>query len=254
MHISDNHPFMTSSTDVAEIIKPLRKLGISHFSYLKSEANGKRTYLFNDASFLRPYLDGKYYLTGNTECKPTCYKSLSVLWSTLPNQHIFDNLARSRDIDHGIFIFQPNKEYCESFSFATEKNNPAIINLYINHADILEKFINYFKEAAAPLINPAEQHKIVLPFNQLKLDFFELSDMDLISEQLSSQLATKRFPLTKRQVECSIHLVNGKTAKEIAELTGLSFRTVEYYINNIKSKLNCKNRAALIVKLATILK
>lgn len=56
------------------------------------------------------------------------------------------------------------------------------------------------------------------------------------------------FGLTKRQIECLFHLVEGKTAREIAYLLNISRRTVEHYIECIKDKLNCRTKSELICK------
>lgn len=56
------------------------------------------------------------------------------------------------------------------------------------------------------------------------------------------------FQLTERECECIFLLLRGKTAKTIATLLSLSKRTVESYIENIKNKMNCQNKAELIAK------
>ena len=61
-------------------------------------------------------------------------------------------------------------------------------------------------------------------------------------------------PLTKRQMQCAEYLLSGMTATEIANELGLSRRTVEYYLANIKSKLKCSNKVELILKLLNMLK
>lgn len=54
--------------------------------------------------------------------------------------------------------------------------------------------------------------------------------------------------LSKRQLQCLYHLAMGKTAKQIAKQLDLSHRTVEFYIDNIKKKLDCYSRSELITK------
>jgi DNA-binding CsgD family transcriptional regulator len=54
--------------------------------------------------------------------------------------------------------------------------------------------------------------------------------------------------LSKRQSECMFFLLRGKTAKDIAKILRLSPRTVEEYIDQIKSKLNCNTKSDLIEK------
>lgn len=54
--------------------------------------------------------------------------------------------------------------------------------------------------------------------------------------------------LTARQSECMFFLLRGKTAKEIARILNLSFRTVEGHIEGIKYKLVCSTKSELISK------
>ena len=54
--------------------------------------------------------------------------------------------------------------------------------------------------------------------------------------------------LSKRQMECLFFLLRGKTHKEIGGILGLSQRTVDSYIDEIKFKMNCFTQAQLIEK------
>ena len=49
--------------------------------------------------------------------------------------------------------------------------------------------------------------------------------------------------LSCRETEIIMHSATGRTAKEIAKLTGLEHRTVEAYMMNIRRKLGAKNIA-----------
>ncbi len=55
--------------------------------------------------------------------------------------------------------------------------------------------------------------------------------------------------LSKREAECLYLLAKGKMTKEIGYILNLSARTVEYYISNMKDKLNCCSRSQLLEKL-----
>lgn len=66
-------------------------------------------------------------------------------------------------------------------------------------------------------------------------------------------MADKKFEhfgvvLSKRQSECLYYLLRGKSAVSIAKLLGLSPKTVEYYIDEIKNKMVCNNKAEVIEK------
>lgn len=52
--------------------------------------------------------------------------------------------------------------------------------------------------------------------------------------------------LTLRQYDCLYYLIKGMTAKEIANILGLSYRTVQDHFERIKQKFNCHRRSELI--------
>lgn len=62
----------------------------------------------------------------------------------------------------------------------------------------------------------------------------------------------KNIALTKRQIDVLVCLASGMSAKQIANELEISHRTVEHYIESLKIKLNCDNKAKLIVKALTI--
>ncbi len=51
---------------------------------------------------------------------------------------------------------------------------------------------------------------------------------------------------TRREAECMVQLLNGKTMRGAAEILNLSVRTVEFYVKNMYKKLNCHSKAELI--------
>lgn len=56
------------------------------------------------------------------------------------------------------------------------------------------------------------------------------------------------YQLSKRQLDCLYYYAKGMTMKQIAEHLSLSSRTVEHYIEAIKTKFNCTTRVELIAK------
>jgi LuxR family transcriptional regulator, quorum-sensing system regulator SolR len=55
--------------------------------------------------------------------------------------------------------------------------------------------------------------------------------------------------LTPREKECITKFLEGKTVKRTAECFGLSPKTVQFYLNNIKNKLNCHSKNDLLQKI-----
>ena len=61
-----------------------------------------------------------------------------------------------------------------------------------------------------------------------------------------------KFPavyLTKREAESMFWLMQSNTIAEAAAKMELSARTVEFYVKNLKLKLNCKNKKMLVNKI-----
>ena len=51
---------------------------------------------------------------------------------------------------------------------------------------------------------------------------------------------------TRREAQCMVHFLQGKTVAETAKELTLSPRTVEYYVKNMRQKMHCKTKHDLI--------
>jgi DNA-binding CsgD family transcriptional regulator len=70
----------------------------------------------------------------------------------------------------------------------------------------------------------------------------------IMLNNLQSQIDDTNPNLTARQLDCLYYLAKGFTIKQIAKMLLLSPRTVEHYLDAIKTKLNCETRVELIEK------
>ncbi len=69
------------------------------------------------------------------------------------------------------------------------------------------------------------------------------ANLNEIVSPLTHQLSLKYQQLTTKEVRVASLIKDGRTNKEIAELMNVSTKTVEYYRDNIRSKLGLKNRS-----------
>lgn len=91
---------------------------------------------------------------------------------------------------------------------------------------------------------------------------YEKEDLDLTScepEDTSSTEAEKEcdrvylipnYPtiyFTRREMDCARELLTGKTVKEIAQSIGISHRSVELYLKNMRMKLNVNTKEELFL-------
>lgn len=65
---------------------------------------------------------------------------------------------------------------------------------------------------------------------------------------LHSDTTANLNTLTHKQSECLQYLITGKTAKEIAKILNVSYRTIEHRIAALKSKFSCNKISELIYK------
>src|SRR5579862_3338497 len=84
-------------------------------------------------------------------------------------------------------------------------------------------------------------------------------DLEVLTAAIASRLARrarsntwpKRTTLGKREVETLTWAARGKTSAEIAQILGLSKRTVDFHIDNARSKLGVATRIQAAIKAAT---
>ncbi len=56
----------------------------------------------------------------------------------------------------------------------------------------------------------------------------------------------REIVINQREFECLVRLIQGKTNKVIGAEIGLSHRTVEYYIDNLKAKVGCPKKKDIV--------
>ena len=91
---------------------------------------------------------------------------------------------------------------------------------------------------------------IVLGEHPLAEAITQLTELGLLPKNTQPEqrikLNLKGIILTPREKECLEYTVKGYTAKQIAKKLLISPRTVEEYINQLKSKLNASNKQEMI--------
>ncbi len=83
---------------------------------------------------------------------------------------------------------------------------------------------------------------------ELKEEQSILSSDPLPYFQFEFQQHFANYGLTPREAECLFYTIHGKTAKAIGTLLGISSKTVEYYLANLKAIFKCYSKSELISK------
>lgn len=244
-----NHFSLLSANEVNEICKPLQDIGVTYFNYLKIYKDGSRELLTNNAPWIDHFYRNALYLTSGVVSIEHFLPKGYFLWSELDlNDPAYSQGQESFNIGNGVSFVIRRDEVTYLYIFASTKDNVHINNFYIRNVDLFWRFIQYFQYRGSDLIKRAVANKIVLPEqqivspNQLKnitipsdirASFYKKTEVDkFYLLDVSDDLY-----LTSKQAEVAAYLVIGATAKQCGRQLGISYRTVETYIEEIKQKV-----------------
>ena len=247
----NNHFSLNSVSDVRAICDPvLKPLGITYFNYIKIyNEDCSRELLTNNAEWIDHFYQHALYASAGAVDIEHLLPKGYFLWSELNgNDPVY---LRGRDlfnIDNGITFVIKRKDATFLYIFASSRDKYAINNFYLGHIDLLQHFLHYFNDQAHELLTSLEKNRIFLPESQI-IDYARVNNIKLSEntrENFFKLTKVKRYflinesdtvYLTSKQVEYTSYLIKGLTAKHIAKEMGISHRTAEGYLSEIKHKL-----------------
>ncbi|CDZ76566.1 transcriptional regulator EpsA [Legionella massiliensis] len=263
MNLNDwqKHPSLLYAQELKALCKPLEYLDISTFSHLRVYKNNRLTVLCNRPDFLLNYAQKKYFDADpcvNINPEPIDFGEYLV-WDAVNCQGKTAEMmqdAAAFDFRHVFTIIKQQEEFSDFYHFGTHLNDPAIHQIYINNLDLLDNFIHFFNRqinqsntlstAYDLVINPEQKPaKTAITTKQALLT----DTADKRKNFLRATAGRSQSKLTSKEIDCASLLLKGKTAKEIAVLTGVSFRTIEDRIESLKDKFHVQNKTELILKL-----
>lgn len=254
--------FLNHSDEINQICEPLKEnFGITSFIYQKNLLDGSEIRLTNQPKWTQYFLEHQFYAISGFEKHPSFYHDGHIVWRNLTNHQPILEKCREHNIDHGITFIKKIPEGCEFYFLGTTPNRPELTNLFLNHIDLLERFILYFKEKSAPIVRKLQQHRIIIP-NKYQLVKSEekaitvlnqaISQKFLRQTQIKKMIVDAQTVISGRELDCARLLIQGKTARQIGAELFLSPRTVETHINHLKDKFNLRSKSELINKLLSL--
>lgn len=238
------HIAITSCPIVEQIIMPKLKLhDMTVFNYYRVYFDGKMIRLSSDQAWTEHYFQKNYM---NTMTVPKSYLSKPLnyyVWLTDDCPEMLIDAAVNFNTSNGISIAEKHTDYIEYFCFATHTQNTRIINnFYLNNLDLLLKYGHEFKEEADQLLKIAKKQ-------MLQIQNMEVCHADC----RFAEIKPYKIKLSSRQTDCARLLLEGFQYNEIASQLKLSTRSIEYYVENLKAKLECRNKSELIIKLTQLI-
>jgi DNA-binding CsgD family transcriptional regulator len=258
---------LESCSTIQEISEPFFKAtGINFFVFNRTQSNkvpAHGFFLTNHQEWCESFLKEDYQYRLSFTGIEEQFSGYKLLFGNLfPNNIMIKHLREKFSIDHFVLICKQFPDYVEWYTFGADISNMQITNFYVNNfADIIN-FVNSFKDKAKKIIKkvslmptsafplPRDDQKIFLNTAAQKILW-----KDPVLIELGENYQPKRYEffinkvsvvLTRQEYKCVEGLLSGLTAKQIAKQLELSPRTVETYLDNIRTKAQVADRQQLI--------
>lgn len=235
------------------ICSPLfNNFSITHFFYIKIFSDNRCLYLCSDKKWVEHYIENKF------QDDPLHFKSYIPdnmsfsLWSGFEKDKVY-SAVYAFNVWNGFNIYEKQPDgSITTYAFGSTRSNVKMSNFYINNLDLLKNFILYFKNRSSDIIDTSDVDKLILSKNKRPQFFYKKREKFI---KFYHQINLKKLPfkghsvdayLTKGEVMSLCLLADGKTAKEVGKYLGLSSRTIEFYLSNIKRKTGFQTKAELI--------
>jgi|HubBroStandDraft_4_1064222.scaffolds.fasta_scaffold83351_1 DNA-binding CsgD family transcriptional regulator len=255
-----NHKFLSSSGYIKQICQPLEFFNIHMFTYLKKYPDGSEIYLSSDSQWIHDYYHLSLFQTSEYESLSTLPEGLH-LWQAESHLLVFQHGREYYKSNHGFTICHKHSDGPEYYFFSFSPENYAMLNVCVNNLDLIEQFILYFKEKASSIFNECKSHKIYIPRNSFSKELITSHCLSTDPKDIRSKFMraidgnplakwlNNYEPLSKREQECLNLLGTTSTVNELADILKISKRTAETHVERIKSKLQCKSKQELLIKL-----
>lgn len=160
--------------------------------------------------------------------------------------------SRYFDLAYPFTICEHGDKEKNFYNFSVHVSKSWAREFYFGHLDLLEQFVNYYKYSIQ--LNNKLNRAYQMPFLLDKSEGTYLLNSGC--EQFVSATSIKEFKnsvqpkaantqllesLPRRELQCALLLLEGRTAKEVAETLNISARTVESYLIRLKERFEAKN-------------
>lgn len=205
--------------------------------------NGPQTYYENEYRIVRPdgeirwIKDTSFPIYANKECIGFAGIAEDITKEKNHNQALLEAKEKAESA---------NRAKTEFLSAIVNELREHVGNKNIQSQELLNRLINDIEHFANYDLNK-DNSSLELVENSSSKPLFVKNQKQINSNDLPK--ARKTLGLSKRESECAYYLTRGMTMKLVAKAMGLSPRTVEFYIENMKDKLGCHMKSDLIARL-----
>ncbi|WP_454784798.1 helix-turn-helix transcriptional regulator [Legionella sp. WA2024007413] len=250
-----NHPIFLLKSKVYEASKNLLDgFGFNYFQYLRCFADGSINCLTNNTGLFEyfQHIDNAPVVFSSFDDEHENNHSYWFFWDQeLPRTPV--QIAREKfNLHNGLTLVRRSKNYYDMIAVALpyEHANPG--SFYLNKLKAIEQFIFDFDLQNKDLIQILNKNPIALPETYRDVNYKELC---LKQGRIPVVGKNEKTYITAQELMCLRLLLQGATHKQIAQLLGLSPRTVDTYLLRIKQRTGFSSRLEMerMVYLSSVL-
>lgn len=255
-HLRETNPLFV------KLCQPLHDIGIHNYYFIKCHEDG--TYLFYAKRrelaemHIQTLRSQSQFFMDSVDITPH-----NQIFSLTGDIHQFDlkrdpviKLFWEYDCWNTFMLYRIiNNNLLEGWGFSVGRGFLDPLGFFLKKKHLLERFVNYFDIVAKDIINTEEKRKLAVyddRFTFFDRSYSEVKNHDLLFlrqtrlNKLFINDEEQHIHFTQRQCECLYYLSQHQSTKQIAQFLNLSHRSVETYIQTIKSKIGVSSKSDLL--------
>lgn len=249
------------SNQIKKLSEPLQALELDGFWYSCIRDDGGFFQIGNRPDVAEVYFSNRLHVHNPFVCHPKNYHhNQAIMTGGFPDgpfQRAQKVVGERLGFHNIFFIYKGCGAQKHGLHFSSSKPNLPLDTIFLRHSNLLSSFADYFLQQWQENSRFMDSFMIDIAsdmgekFYQLNPKIQRLHDkaktLSLVKEM--GLLDAFAEALTAREEECAKEYLLGKTAGQIAAALGISRRTAEHHIENIKAKLGCTTKPQLFEKL-----
>ena len=244
---------------IRSICEPLeRHFGLDYMGFQSVNKQGHYWGISNLPEMALHVAQQQYYMDSPIIIDPDKLSSATLHTNYLtyiPYYHRFTHSAADKfGLKNLVVYIMKHPEHVEIFTFATSHRINVYANSFLFNTSLINNFVKFFHcrtEFLRKNISEDFLDLVALKENDFicaeSPEYLNMSNavMDDFLQEVNIA-GIQRSDFTRREAQCIQAYIEGLTAQQTADLYQISKRTVEDYLNNIKSKLNIEKKAQIL--------
>lgn len=228
---------LVHSSHVQKVCAPLLKLGINYFSMLRIYDDKKVIRLANQNAWTEyTHQENLYSRTNQLPLYPSHYVGVN----QVVDENVL-NIIKDYGSEQGFMINFRYEDYVDRYYFCFTLGQGFMQSMVLERLEVLYQFLAYFHEQTQTLILDIQKNQPVyvsdfpVADEGKNINALINSFLDEVSlKHLTLNIKGQAIKLTSQKIQLIQLWQQGLTAKKIAKETQLSYRTVQFYLQQLK--------------------